>query len=262
MQLAWALDLDGVLWTGIDPIDRSAEAVERLRTFGSEVVFVTNNSFSTISEQEKKLASFGVDATGAVFSSAMAGAQLVEPGERAFVLGGPGIVEALGARQADVVAANSVELGKNRQQDNIDAVVVGLDWELSYERLVVAVQAVLNGARFIATNTDTTYPTERGLFPGAGAIVAAVERATGVQPTIAGKPYQALARLVTDRVGSSGIMVGDRPETDGEFANSLGYRFGLVLSGITKQDDLPVVPSPDLVANTLWDLVSGVLDAG
>lgn len=241
---AWTLDLDGVVWTGSDAIAGSAQAVEQLRTGGHDYLFVTNNSFSTVAQQEQKLQSFGIESTGRVVSSAMAAATLVNPGERVYVLGGGGVEEAVEARGALVAPA-----------EPFDAVVVGLDWSLSYERLIVAVQAVLNGARFIATNTDRTYPTEAGFYPGAGAIVAAVEAATEVSPTIAGKPNDVFAKLVRDLVGDDGIMVGDRPETDGEFASALGYRFGLVLSGVTQKCDLPVEPTPDFVAADLAELV-------
>jgi len=90
----WGLDLDGVIWSGTEPIAGSAEAVADLRGAGHDVVFVTNNSFSTIAQQESKLGSFGIDASGSVITSAQAAASLVEPGERALVLGGPGVIEA------------------------------------------------------------------------------------------------------------------------------------------------------------------------
>lgn len=252
----WALDLDGVIWSGTDPIAGSSQAVAELRAAGHDVVFVTNNSFSTVAQQEAKLASFGIDATDAVITSAQAGASLVEPGERALVLGGPGVIEALTAREVDLIAPEAVAAGAAAvSAAKIDAVVVGLDWELDYHRLGAAVQAILAGARFIATNTDATYPSERGLLPGAGAIVAAVAAATGVEPVVAGKPEQPAADLVRARYGSVGVMVGDRPETDGAFAVSLGYEFCLVLSGVTT-DPAGVVPVPGVVAADLASLVA------
>lgn len=244
----WALDLDGVLWTGKDPIPGAAEAVSALRASGRTVVFVTNNSFSPIAQQEKKLASFGIPAEGAVISSAQAGASMVDAGEQVFVFGGPGVIEAVEERGAVLVEAEHAT--------NADAVIVGLDWDLSYDRLRAAVQAILAGARFIATNTDTTYPHENGLYPGAGALVAAVRTATGVEPIVAGKPEAPVAALVTARYGEEGIMVGDRPETDGAFARTLGYQFGLVFSGITQPDDLPVDPTPEVVAADLSAMVA------
>ncbi len=252
----WGLDLDGVIWSGTDPIAGSAGAVDDLRAAGHEVVFVTNNSFSTIAQQEAKLASFGIDAVGSVITSAQAGASLVEPGERALVLGGPGVVEALTIREVELVTSEEVASGAAAvAAARIGAVVVGLDWELDYHRLAAAVQAILAGARFIATNTDATYPSERGLLPGAGAIVAAVAAATGVVPTVAGKPEQPCADLVRAAYGNIGVMVGDRPETDGAFAVALGYDFGLVLSGVTT-DPAGVEPEPRIVAADLAALVA------
>lgn len=252
-RAVWALDLDGVMWTGKVPIDGSAEAVARLLSTGHEVVFVTNNSFATEAEQVAKLASFGVEAEGRVLSSAMAGAALCEPGERAVLLGGPGVREALGARDVEV-------LDDYREGHPVpDAVLVGLDWDLSYERLRAAVQAVRNGARLIATNRDSVYPTEHGFYPGAGSLVAAVEAGAGTTGATAGKPEQPLADLVVERFGSDGIMVGDRPDTDGLFGVRCGYDFGLVLSGVTAASDLPVDPAPVVVAADLATLVDDLL---
>lgn len=245
----WALDLDGVIWTGKVAIEGSAEAVGRLVTAGHEVAFVTNNAASTIAQQEAKLGSFGIDAVGRVITSAMAGASLVSPGERVLAMGGPGISEAL-TRQGAVVVQ------EYRSGDPIPAaVLVGLDPELSYDRLRGATQAVLAGARFLATNNDPTYPSDDGLYPGAGSIVGAIQVATGVEPTVAGKPFAPQAELVRTRFGSEGIMVGDRPDTDGLFAESLGFPFYLVLSGVTTKADLPTTPVPSEVGLNLAELV-------
>ncbi len=249
----WALDLDGVIWTGTEPIAGSAKAVGRLLDAGHEVVFVTNNAASTIQQQEDKLASFGIDAAGRVTTSAMGGAALAKPGDRILCMGGPGISEAAANRGCDVVE-------EYRDGDKVpDAILVGLDPKLSYDRLRGAVQAVLAGARFLATNNDPTYPTEQGLFPGAGAIVGAIAAATGQTPEIGGKPYQPQADLVRAKYGSNGVMVGDRPDTDGLFARSLGYEFLLVLSGVTSEADLPTDPAADAVGLNLASHVDRAL---
>ncbi len=248
----WAFDLDGVIWTGNEAIPGSSDTIAALIADGHGVAFVTNNSFSTVGDQEAKLASFGIDARGRVITSAMAGAVFVEPGERVFVLGGPGVVEAVEARGAVVIEGRASE-------PSADVVMVGLDHDLSYGRLSRAVLAVGAGARLVATNTDSTYPSERGLLPGGGAIVAAVTYATGVEPTVAGKPHRAQADLVRGLLGADGIMIGDRPETDGRFARTLGYRFGLVLSGVTTVSDLPVEPEPTWVGADVAELVPAAL---
>jgi HAD superfamily hydrolase (TIGR01450 family) len=242
--VTWVLDLDGVVWLGDQPIPGAAEAVGTLRARGERVLFATNNSFARLAEQEAKLERFGIPARGDVLTSAMAAARLVEAGERALVCGGPGIAEALEGRKATPV-----------RDGDADAVVVGFHRDFDYERLRVAVRAVQRGARLIATNDDATYPTPDGPIPGGGAIVAAVSYASGVRPVVAGKPHAPMAALVREVGGETGTVVGDRPETDGAFARTLGYRFALVLSGVTDETDLPVEPAPDTVAPSLAALV-------
>jgi 4-nitrophenyl phosphatase len=240
--MAWALDLDGVIWLGDQPIPGSAEAVARLQATGEPVVFVTNNSSQPVGEVEAKLAGFGIEAAGMVLTSAMAAAERIEPNEVALVCAGPGVVEALEAR-----GVRTVREGK------ADVVVVGFHRDFDYERMRIASTAVREGARLLATNDDATYPTPDGLIPGGGAILAGVSTAAGVSPEVAGKPHRPMADLVRHRVGDDGVMVGDRPDTDGRFAVALGYRFALVLSGVTTA--LPVDPEPELVAADLATLV-------
>lgn len=252
---SWAFDLDGVLWRGRQPIAGSVEAVKRVMATGAPVAFVTNNSYATVAAQQSKLAGIGLDVEGRVISSAMAAASLLQAGERVFVLGGPGVVEAVEARDAVVVPADTVRDGSA----TVESVIVGLDRELSYERLSAAVVAARSGARLIATNLDPTYPTENGFLPGGGSIVAAVERATDQTALVAGKPHEPQAELVRAMLGSDGIMVGDRPDTDGAFARTMGYRFGLVLTGVTASSDLPVNPEPTTVADDLDHLVTRLL---
>ena len=116
-------------------------------------------------------------------------------------------------------------------------------------------RAIRSGARFVATNDDATFPDADGLLPGNGALVAAIAASAEQPPEIAGKPHAPIASLVRDRLGDVGIMVGDRPETDGLFATSVGYDFALVLTGVVGADDLPVEPTPRFVADDLATLV-------
>jgi glycerol 3-phosphatase-2 len=244
--VAWVLDLDGVIWLADQPLPGAADAVARLRAAGERVLFVTNNSYARVGDQEAKLARFGIPAQGDVVTSAMAGATLVEAGERVLVCGGPGIVEAVRGRGAEPV-----------HEGDADVVAVGFHRDFDYERLRVAMQAIRGGARLVATNDDATYPTPDGPIPGGGSIVAAVAYASGVTPVVAGKPYQPMADLVRTLAGGDGTVVGDRPDTDGVFAKTIGYRFALVLSGVTGREDLPVTPAPDVVADGLAALVPG-----
>jgi 4-nitrophenyl phosphatase len=242
--VTWVLDLDGVVWLSADPIPGAAEAVARLRAAGQRVVFCTNFSGKLLAEQEAQLEDHGIPAHGDVLTSAMAAARLVQPGERVLICGGPGVAEAMAARGAVPV-----------RDGDADAVAVGFHREFDYERLRIAARAVDRGARLIATNDDATLPTPDGPIPGGGALVAAVAYATGVEPVIAGKPHQPMADLVLSVGGPEGTVVGDRPSTDGGLAARLGYRFALVLTGVTHEADLPVEPPPDLVAASLADLV-------
>ena len=241
---SWALDLDGVVWLADEPIAGAAEAIATLRSDGHDVAFVSNNSYPTVGEYVAKLERQGIPADGAVITSSMAAAALVEPGQRVLVLGGPGAREAVSSQGATVV-----------DDGHADAVLVGFHRDFSYERMRIAATAVRGGARLLATNDDATYPTPDGPIPGAGSILAGVERASGVRAVVAGKPHQPIVDLVRARLGPSGTMVGDRPDTDGLFAKALGYRFALVLSGVTTAA-AGVEPEPDLVAADLAAMVA------
>jgi HAD superfamily hydrolase (TIGR01450 family) len=245
-------DLDGVIWLSHRPIPGSVEAVARLRSSGRRVVFVTNNSSARVAEQEAALERIGIPARDDVFTSAAAAAALIRPRERVLVCGGPGVVEAVTAVGAVPVA------GDDEAGTTADAVVVGFHRDFDYERMRIASTAARNGARLIATNDDTTFPTPDGPIPGGGAILAAVSTAAGVVPVIAGKPYPPMAAAVLERLGrpdpASLLVVGDRPSTDGRFASALGCPFALVRSGVTGPAtavDVPVaIDAADLEAVT------------
>lgn len=230
-------DLDGVVWLAHDPIAGSVEALERLVSSGVEVLFVTNNSFSTRDQQHRALAGIGVAAEGKVLTSAMAAARLIEDGERVLVCGGEGLIEEVARRGGQVV----VPYRDKVPSGGFDAVVVGFHREFTFEVLSTALTAVRGGARLIGSNSDRTYPTPNGPIPGGGSILAAVEHATGVRPIVTGKPHRAMADLVTEHAGAVDVdemvMVGDLPETDGAFAVTLGCDFALVLSGMTTTAD-------------------------
>jgi 4-nitrophenyl phosphatase len=222
--MAWLLDLDGVVWLAGTPIPGSVDAIRRLREAGERVLFVTNNSSARVAEQEAALGTIDIDAAGDVVTSAMAAARLVEPGETVHVAGGPGVVEALERRGALPV----------HHAARVDAVVVGLHRDFDYERLRVASGLVRDGARLVGTNDDATFPTPDGQIPGAGAILAAIAYAAGVEPTLAGKPHQPMADLVLELAGAGPhVMVGDRLSTDGAFGARLGARFALVRTGVS-----------------------------
>lgn len=242
----WALDLDGVIWRGTETVPGAPQAVASLRAAGIPLAFVTNSAMRTPAQVAAKLAHHGIpDAESEVITAAMAAATMVEAGERVLAIGSEGLHTALVGVGAELVVDGPA-----------DAVVVGITMSFDYDDMVRAMRAVRGGARLVATNTDSTFPSHDGLLPGNGALVAAITVAAGVDATVAGKPHEPIAALVRRQLGAHGLMVGDRPDTDGRFAESVGYDFGLVLSGVTTPADLPVQPAPLAIADDLLALVA------
>lgn len=253
-------DLDGVLWLGDEPIPGAAAGVEHLEAAGLHVGYLSNNSSQTVAEVVDKLHRCGVPATPErVLTSALATADLLVrscgTGARVLVCAGAGVVEALGAAGLEVV-----------REEPAAAVVVGFHRDFDFDALDRASAAVRGGARFVATSTDPTYPVPGGLLPGSGALVAAVATASGREPEVAGKPSAAMAALVRRRLGEDGVVIGDRPSTDGAMAATLGWPFALVLSGVTATVAPPggeAVPDPlpPFVADDLAALAPALVEA-
>ena len=244
----WILDLDGVVWLSEEVVPGVPEAVARLREAGHRILFLTNNSSRKVGDLVDKFHGMGIDVDAdEIVTSAQAAANMLEPGSTALVCAGDGVREALEARRVEGI-----------HEGEADAVVVGFHKEFDYNRLNAAYQAVRAGARLIGTNDDVTYPTPDGPIPGGGSLLAAVAAASGVEAEVAGKPYQPMADTVLDRLGGSiddGVVVGDRPDTDGLIAKRLKVPFALVFTGVTKEDDLPVDPEPVKTAPDLPTLV-------
>ena len=230
-------DLDGVVWLAHQPIPGSVHAIASLREAGIRVVFVTNNSFSTYEEQVAALGSIGIPAEGDIVTSAMSAATAMKSGWRVLVCGGLGLIEEVGRVTNDVVVAYNEPMASG----DFDAVVVGFHREFNYQVLTDALTAVRGGAVLIGSNDDPTYPTPNGPIPGGGSILAAIEKASGVTPTVTGKPNEPMAKLVRELCGDvlpeEMVMVGDRSDTDGGFAQVLGARFAMVLSGVMDSAD-------------------------
>ena len=253
-------DLDGVVWRGDEPIVPAIDAIGELRAAGLRVGFVSNNSSQPIEAVVTKLRGIGVDASpDDVLTSALAAAALLAASlpaaSRVLACGGPGVVEALGKAGLEPVDAPPAA-----------AVVVGFHRSFAFEELDRASRAVREGARFVATNVDATYPVPGGLMPGSGAIAAAVATASGAPPEVAGKPEAPMVALVRERLGDHGVVVGDRPSSDGVLAERLGWPFALVLSGVTAAVAPPggeaiPDPPPPFVGSDLAALVPAILAA-
>lgn len=241
------------MWLAHEPISGAVDAIKRLRSAGIRVLFVTNNSFSTRKQQVEALGRIGIDAEGDVVTSAMSAATAVRPGWRVMVCGGEGLIEEIKQAGAQVV----VPYVERKAIGPFDAVVVGFHREFDFEVLSDALTAVRGGAVLIGSNNDPNYPTPSGPIPGGGAILAAVEKTTGRQALVTGKPHQPMAELVYAMCPGINVeemvMVGDMPATDGAFARTIGCAFALVLSGMT--------PSADGIdAEIVEDSLAGVAD--
>lgn len=249
--MLWVFDLDGVVWLSGQAIPGSAEAVVRLRAAGHRVAFVTNNSTPTVGEYVQRLGRAGIELSpDELVTSSQAAASQLDPGARVACVGGEGVREALEARGVRLVGVD----------EEPSAVVVGRSLRLDFAELAAAARAIRDGARFVATNTDATFPTPHGLEPGAGALIAYLQVGSGRTAEVAGKPEGPMAELVRARYGQPDVVVGDRPETDGAFAERVAADFVLVLTGVTRRSDLPVKPEPKLVADDLAKAVQAVLD--
>ncbi|MEX1172541.1 MAG: HAD-IIA family hydrolase [Chloroflexota bacterium] len=278
MSLLLLVDLDGVVYRGALPVPGVAAVLADRARRGDDVVYVTNNSMHYRADYVTRLAAMGAPiAPDRVVSSARATALHIarhEPGiRRVLVLGASGLERELRDEGLDVVTAGHA--ATRMHQEGIDgwaaagapdAVVTGLDPNLTYLRLAAAADCVRAGARFIATNRDPVYPTERGLRPGAGSVAAALEATTGVTPLSIGKPAPHLLELAAEAVGrdaGEAIMIGDGIGTDLAAARAVGARCVFMLTGVTTRaqlDELPPDERPTAIAEDADDLAA-ILDA-
>ena len=252
-------DLDGVVYRGDRPIEGSGEALDRLRAAGVRLLFCTNNSRSTVEQYMEKLGRLGVAAVpDEILTSAIVTAEELQrrdfSGKTAIVVGGDGIRSALGGV--------CISVKDDPEVTRSDLVVVGWDPDFTYARMARAATAVRQGAVFIATNTDATFPAAEGLLPGAGALVAAIETASGRSAEAMGKPHEPMLDAIERRLaGAERIaVVGDRADTDLAGARARGWTSVLVLTGVTEEAAARSLdPSPDVIASDLAAFVADVL---
>lgn len=243
------LDLDGVVYVGAEAVPGAVETLTAVHEAGTALRYATNNASRTPAQVAGHLRSLGVPAeTDQVVTSSQAAARLVADtlGDAGPVLavGGPGVADALTAAGLDVVSS---------ADDRPVAVVQGYGPDVGWRQLTEAALAVRAGARWVATNVDPTLPTERGPAPGNGALVAAVRTATGAEPLVAGKPQPTLFQVAA-RGARSPLVVGDRLDTDVAAARAAGMRSLLVLTGVTRPEELLAagpLERPDLVGADL-----------
>lgn len=249
-------DLDGVVYLDLEEIPGAGDALRELERQGYRLLFVTNNSASspgTVAERIAQVTDYPAEASQVLTSALAVAGMLAADRPRCLVVGGEGIEEALDAE--------GIPRTENWRQ--AEAVVVGLDRRLTYERLRDATLALRAGARFLATNVDPTLPAPTGQWPGAGSIVAALEAATDRLPEIAGKPYQPMRALVRSRLGPGPTwVVGDRPSTDLAMARAEGWQAVLVLTELAAHPtEAGNEYAPDLVVETLAELPGALATA-
>ncbi|AEH25266.1 HAD-IIA family hydrolase [Pyrococcus yayanosii] len=258
-MLGIIFDMDGVLYRGNTPIKGAREVIEFLKETGIPFIFLTNNSTRDPAMYREKLLSMGIDVPEEVIVTSGLATRLYmkrhfEPG-KIFVLGGEGLHREMERLGWGIVGIEEARKGVWRQ---VRYVVVGLDPDLTYEKLKYATLAIRKGATFIGTNPDTTYPAEEGLCPGAGSIIAALRAATDREPLIIGKPNEPVYEVVVSKLGKVDEiwMVGDRLDTDIAFAKRFGMKAIMVLTGVSTMEDVEksgIVP--DLVLPSIGELL-------
>lgn len=246
------IDMDGVLYRGHRPLPGAREFLQHLKERETAYILVTNNSTRTPEGYGTVLKEMGIEVSPRrILTSALATADylgnLLSQGARLYLIGEEGLYSALAAR--------GFEFGEG----DVEAVVVGMDRQFTYEKLKTATVAIRRGARFVGTNPDKSFPAAEAIVPGAGAILAAIEAATGVQPTVIGKPEPALFQMALQRMGATEketAVIGDRLETDILGGKGCGLTTILVLTGISQRQDLEASHiKPDYTFESLTQLV-------
>ncbi|MTE17208.1 HAD-IIA family hydrolase [Nocardia aurantiaca] len=257
---ALLLDLDGTLFRGHEPIPGASEALSTGRT-GQRLMYVTNNASRSADAVALHLRDLGFDAhEDEVVTSAQAAARLlaqrIAPGSTVLIVGTDDLV-------AEV---ENVGLQAIRRFDGVvpSAVVQGHSMHTAWADLAEAAYALRSGALWVAANTDATLPTERGLAPGNGSMVAALRQASGLEPIVAGKPYAPLMEDALERAGTrDALVVGDRLDTDIDGAGAAGLESLMVLTGVSTLEDLRDQPAdrmPTYIAESLDALNHPVAD--
>ncbi len=230
------IDLDGVLWRGQTILPGVPELFSALRAEGVRFVLATNNASETPAAYRSRLQAGGVNVEEAeILTSAIATANylggVLEPGSPLFVIGDEGLRSAIkGAGYRIIDGA-----------DGAKAVVVGMDRTVCWAQLAEATLAIRSGAHFVGSNPDPSFPTERGQVPGNGAILAALQAASGIEPTVIGKPEPHLYRQATRLLEvdpDKTLILGDRLETDILGGLRLGAPTALMMTGVTAKADL------------------------
>lgn len=246
----YLIDMDGVLVRGRTAIPGAQDFIARLRGRDAKYLVLTNNPMYTPADLAHRLQNSGLDIPAdRIFTSAMATAQFLHwqrPRGTAFVIGESGVTSAL--HEAGYIITDHAP----------DYVVLGETTSLNFEAITKAIRLIAGGARFIATNPDSSGPTEDGIVPACGAMAALIERATGRTPLFIGKPAPLMMRSAMNHLGvhsQNTVMVGDRMDTDIIAGLQAGMDTILVLSGVTAPETIDRFPyRPTWVLNSVADI--------
>ncbi len=251
---ALILDMDGVLWRDNQALLDMPRFFGAVKDLGIPVVFATNNGTRSVTMYVERLADFGLTVEPwQMITSAIACADHLHKqhpqGGPVYIVGETGVIEALAEKGFHQV----------REHEEPLAVIAGMDRSMTYEKLSQAALWIRAGKPYIGTNPDLTFPTPRGLIPGAGSLLAFLEAATSVHPIIMGKPEPYLYQFAIERLGiqpGEALAVGDRLETDILGGQRAGCPTVLVLSGVTTAAEAQKwQPQPNLVLPNLADLL-------
>lgn len=262
------IDMDGVLWKGTQVLPGFIEFFKKLRKLGMPFILATNNATLTQQQYVDKFKKLGVSvSTKEILTSSMATAlylfeQTQAKSTRIYVIGECGTKEPLLKYGFTLVDDYHAITNKHTKKLSADIVVCGLDRKITWDKLEAATLYIRAGAKFIATNADTTLPTERGTVLGNGSILAALQTATSVRPTVIGKPqpimYQQAIKLLKTTTKNT-VAIGDRLETDILGAVNANIRSIMVLTGISTASDLNLVNfKPTWVMPNLADITTAL----
>lgn len=256
---AFLLDMDGVIYIGDTLIEGSEKAIRVLRESDKKLILLTNNSTKSRRIYKEKLSEIGVEfEKSEIITSSYATALYLSEnyGQRkVYVIGEGGLEEELEGLGLEVLPREEAK--------EAEFVVVGMDRELTYDKVWGGLEAVLSGAEFIATNSDPTYPREEGLSPGAGASIGALSGSAQKEPSkVIGKPSTYMIDISLDLLNvpaQKTAIIGDRIKMDIRAGNKAGLTSILVLSGVDTQEDVDEVEDPeekpDFVLSSLSQII-------
>ncbi len=257
---AFVFGMDGVLYRGGRVLPGVVDLLNALEIRQKPYMLATNNSMASPADYQAKLRTMGIEVPAErVLTAGTATRDYLQESlpENAgiFAVGMPALREQLFSE----TGFRPVQFGEEQP----DAVVVGLDLAFTYDKLKAASSAIRNGALFVATNADATLPTENGLVPGAGSIVAAIATASGCEPTVIGKPSPQILEKAAKHVGvlpSDAVMIGDRLDTDILAGHRAGMLTVLVLTGVSTREEIAESPAlPDLVFTDLRSVLEALV---